>query len=125
MLYDYKGTVFRIGPVQTVGQKGFQKREIVLEPETQGKFPTYGIFVLKGKDNVGKADGIAKGDSVIVKFAVDGRGWDDPKTGKTRFFSELTAVKVEKVGGAQPSVSVPDAPVPPDDFSAADEDLPF
>ena len=132
MLYEYKGTVHRIGAVETVGKKGFQKREIVLEPETQGKFPTFGVFTLNGKDKVGLADNLSKGDAVTVRFAVDGREWEDRKTGKTRYFSSLSAIKIEKAGGGGNTVSHDASqtgrtvPEPPAEVSPAeDPDLPF
>ena len=75
------------------------------------------------KDNVAKLDGVKPGMRVKVGFAVDGREWTDPKTGKVRYFSDLTALRLERLDGA---VHVPE----PEDTSSLlpepdDGDMPF
>ena len=48
---------------------------------------------------------------VKVGFAVDGREWTDPKTGKVRYFSDLTALRLERL---DETVPVPEVAVPED-----------
>ena len=62
-----------------------------------------------------------------VGFAVDGREWTDPKTGKVRYFSDLTALRLERL---DETMSVPESAVPDDvpvDIVDLDDDgkLPF
>ena len=64
------------------------------------------------------------GMRVKIGFAVDGREWTDPKTGKMRYFSDLTALRLERLG-ASVQVTVP---VAPDDVTSElddDSGIPF
>ena len=75
------------------------------------------------KDNVAKLDGVRPGMRVKVGFAVDGREWTDPKTGKARYFSDLTALRLEQLDG---TVQVPE-PADPNSLlpEPDDGDMPF
>ena len=57
--------------------------------QTDNSWPNVVAFAFK-KDNVAKLDGVKPGMRVKVGFAVDGREWTDPKTGKVRYFSSLS-----------------------------------
>ena len=72
--------------------------------QTDNSWPNVVAFAFK-KDNVAKLDGVKPGMRVKVGFAVDGREWTDPKTGKARYFSDLTALRLEQLDGA---VQVPE-----------------
>ena len=64
------------------------------------------------------------GMRVKIGFAVDGREWTDPKTGKMRYFSDLTALRLERLD-ASVQVTVP---VAPDDVTSElddDSGIPF
>ena len=77
------------------------------------------------KDNAAKLDGIAPGMRVKVGFAVDGREWIDPKTGKVRYFSDLTALRLDRLDGMVEVPAVPDD-VPVDSIDLDDDEkLPF
>ena len=78
------------------------------------KRPNVVAFAFK-KDNVAKLDGVKPGMRVKVGFAVDGREWTDPKTGKVRYFSDLTALRLGRLDGAE-GVPEPAEPnnLPPD-----------
>ena len=71
-----------------------------------------------------KLDGIVPGMRVKVGFAVDGREWTDPKTGKVRYFSDLTALRLERL---DETVPVPEVAVPEDVTAELDNDreIPF
>ena len=88
-MYEFTGKVKAVGEVQTFAS-GFTKRELVVEEDREGNWPNVVAFAFK-KDNVAKLDGVKPGMRVKVGFAVDGREWTDPKTGKVRYFSDLTA----------------------------------
>lgn len=80
-----------------------------------------------GNISAAKLDGIVPGARVKVGFAVDGREWTDPKTGKVRYFSDLTALRLEQLDGEMPmpEPTVPDdVPVDGDELGD-DGKLPF
>ena len=116
-MYEFIGTVKAMGEIQTF-PSGFQKRELVVEEFGDGKWPNVVAFAFK-KDNAAKLDGIVPGMRVKVGFAVDGREWTDPKTGKVRYFSDLTALRLERL---DETVPVPEVAVP-DDVTVDSVDL--
>ena len=60
---------------------------------------------------------------VKVGFAVDGREWTDPKTGKVRYFSDLTALRLEQLDGVEKELEPADpSGLPPE---PDDGDMPF
>ena len=107
-MYEFTGKVKVVGELQTFAS-GFTKRDLVVEEERAGNWPTVVAFAFK-KDNAAKLEGIVPGLRVKVGFAVDGREWTDPKTGKVRYFSDLTALRLERLDGEMPvqEVAVPD-----------------
>ena len=64
------------------------------------------------------------GMRVKIGFAVDGREWTDPKTGKMRYFSDLTALRLERLDAF---AQVTEPAVPDDVASELDDDsgIPF
>ena len=90
--------------------------------QTDNSWPNVVAFAFK-KDNVAKLDGVKPGMRVKVGFAVDGREWTDPKTGKVRYFSDLTALRLEQLDGAVqvPELADPSSLPPEPD----DGDMPF
>ena len=102
---------------------GFSKRELVVEEEREENWPNVVAFSFK-KDRTALLDGISPGARVKVVIAVDGREWTDPKTGKVRYFSDLTALRLERL---DETVPVPE-PAVPDDVTAEldnDREIPF
>ena len=120
-MYEFTGKIKAVGELQTFAS-GFTKRDLVVEEEREGNWPNVVAFAFK-KDNVAKLDGVKPGMRVKVGFAVDGREWTDPKTGKVRYFSDLTALRLEYLDGAL-QVPEPTAPssLPPE---PDDGDMPF
>ena len=116
-MYEFTGKVKVVGELQTFAS-GFTKRDLVVEEERAGNWPNVVAFAFK-KDNAAKLDGIVPGLRVKVGFAVDGREWTDPKTGKVRYFSDLTALRLERLDGEMP---VPEVAVP-DDVTVDSVDL--
>lgn len=100
-----EGAIYHVGEVQTVGQKGAQKRVIVVE--TAGDYPQKIPCEFFGK-NIDKAADLATGDEVLIAVNLRGR----ESGGK--FYGSLDAwhVKVTKRANA----------VPPPDL---DDSLPF
>ncbi len=120
-MYEFTGKVKGVGELQTFAN-GFTKRELVVEEERDGNWPNVVAFAFK-KDNVAKLEGVKPGMRVKVGFAVDGREWTDPKTGKVRYFSDLTVLRLERLGDAEavPELAEPNN-LPPD---PDDGDIPF
>ena len=116
-MYEFTGKVKGVGELQTFAS-GFTKRDLVVEEERAGNWPNVVAFAFK-KDNAAKLDGIVPGMRVKVGFAVDGREWTDPKTGKARYFSDLTALRLERL---DETVPVPEVVVP-DDVTVDSVDL--
>ena len=116
-MYEFIGKVRSVGELQTFAS-GFSKRDLVVEEERDGKWPNVVAFSFK-KENAAKLEGMAPGMRVKIGFAVDGREWTDPKTGKVRYFSDLTALRLERLDGAVP---VPE-PAVPDEVSADSDGL--
>ena len=121
-MYEFTGIVKAVGELQTFAS-GFSKRDLVVEEEREGNWPNVVAFAFK-KDNVAKLDGVKPGVRVKVGFAVDGREWADPKTGKVRYFSDLTALRLDCLDIA---AGVPE-PAVPNDLPPESEDgteMPF
>lgn len=125
MQYEYSGKVEVVGPTQTVGSKGFQKREFVVQTEGS-KYPCPVKFTLK-KDKCSLGDSLRPGMDVTVKFAIEGRMWDG--RGTPQYFVDLVAldVKSPSMAGGSVHVQTPAPAVAPamDMASAPSEDLPF
>ena len=124
-MYEFTGKVKVVGELQTFAS-GFTKRDLVVEEERAGNWPNVVAFAFK-KDNAAKLDGIVPGLRVKVGFAVDGREWADPKTGKVRYFSDLTALRLDRLDGEMPvpEVAVPDDVTVDNDNLDGDGKLPF
>ena len=121
-MYEFIGKVKAVGELQTFAS-GFSKRELIVEVEREGNWPNVVAFAFK-KEHAAKLEGLAPGMRVKIGFAVDGREWTDPKTGKVRYFSDLTALRLERLDA---SAQVPAPAVPDDVASELDDDsgIPF
>ena len=121
-MYEFTGKVKVVGELQTFAS-GFTKRDLVVEEERDGRWPNVVAFAFK-KERVALLDGMVSGTRVKVGFAVDGREWTDPKTGKVRYFSDLTALRLERLDGEMP---VPEVAVPDDVTAELDNnrEIPF
>lgn len=126
--FDYTGVVEAILPVQTF-QSGFTKQDLVLtdDVDSPSKYPNHLAFTFK-KDNTSLLNGIHEGQRVKVHFALDGRKWTNPQ-GQDKYFTDLTALKLEVLNGDGSSTEpVPEPAEPLDDFAAdsgVDYDPPF
>lgn len=100
-----EGTICHVGEVMSVGQKGAQKRVVVVE--TIGDYPQKIPCEFFGK-NLDKADRLAVGDEVLIAVNLRGR------EANGKFYGSLDAwhVKVTRSAGGPP---------PPTD----DDQLPF
>lgn len=126
-IYEYTGIVEEIGSTFSVGQNGFTKREIVIgnDLDSPSKWPNPVKFTFK-KDNCSLLDGISKGSRARIRFAIDGRRWDDPKTQTAKYFVDLTGLKIEVLnsdGSSTEPIPAPAAADGPVDIDV--DDMPF
>ena len=126
-IYEYTGVVEKILDLQTFAS-GFTKRDIVLTDDvgTESKWPNHIAFTFK-KDATSILDTVREGQRAKIRFAIDSRAWDDPKSGKTRYFTDLTGLKLEVLNADGSSTEPVPAPAEPDfPESAGDvDDMPF
>jgi single-strand DNA-binding protein len=111
-----KGTINAIFETETVGEKGFQKRQFWLDVKDGTYSQTIALEFVK--DNTSKLDNLRAGDTVEVEFNLKGRIW------QTRCFNTLEAWKITKEGGSShlsPVAQVQNKPVVLDSI----DDLPF
>ena len=130
-VYEYTGVVEEVHQTETVGQNGFQKREIIIGNDLgdPSKYPNPKKFVFK-KDKCQLLDMFRKGQRVKVKFALDGRRWDGPRG--TQFFVDLTGISIFKADGdSGASGGTHTAPPPAEppheqvDYHEVQDDMPF
>lgn len=97
-----EGAIYHVGEVQTVGQKGAQKRVVVVE--TIGDYPQKIPCEFFGK-NLDKADRLAVGDEVLIAVNLRGR------EANGKFYGSLDAwhVKVTKRANAAPPPDIDDS----------------
>lgn len=93
--YEFSGVVEEIGNVETF--KNFSKRSIVLCDDPNGKYPQHLQFEATG-DNIALLDRVTVNDTAKVEFFLNGRKWDNPKTGKTQFFTTLRIASLVRTG---------------------------
>ena len=123
-IYEYTGIVETVCELQAF-PSGFTKQDLVLtdDSDVQSKYPNHIAFSFK-KDNTNLLKNVQKGQRAKVRFAIDGRVWQDPKTGKNRYFTDLTALRLELLGSSTEPMPDP-ADVPADVLAGDTEDLPF
>ena len=107
--YKFIGRVVHIGEEQTFGS-GFNKIGFVLN-DGADKYPQEVQFEAV-KERVADVQKLQKGDEVSANFDLRGREWEG------RYFVNLNAWKIEKIGGA-PAQAAPNVDDP------LDEEPPF
>ncbi len=124
-MFEIQGKIKVLNDTQTVGSKGFLKREFVLT--TQEKYPQDVKFECT-MDRVSLLDNVSVGDEIQVKFNIRGNEYQG------RYYVNLQAWAVSAVGnvqsggpvtGSTPASIPPAAPFSEDDLSGGDDDLPF
>lgn len=123
--YEMEGTVTEIFPTQTLGNKGFLKREFRIKEKTDNQWPNFVPFYLT-KDKCSQADSLTEGAEVKVHFNISGRIWDKGDGSPTRCFCENQVWKIDILKKGKPNVPAPAEPE--DDMGSADlgdDDVPF
>jgi len=126
-IYEYTGVIEKVLDEVTFAS-GFKKRDVVMTDDVgqETKWPNHIAFTFK-KDSTSVLDGVHEGQRAKIRFAIDGRVWNDPKTGKDKYFTDLTGLKLEVLNADGSSTEPVPAPAEPDfpaDAGAVD-DMPF
>ena len=98
-MYELKGTVKVLNETNVISDK-FKKREFVITDDSS-QYPQ-DIQLQLTQDNCDKLNGVSVGDRLLVKFNLRGRAWNDPKTGKDRYFNSLDAWFIQKESSDSP-----------------------
>jgi hypothetical protein len=120
-MYNLKGQIRVIQPVQQVSEK-FRKREVVVT-DNSSQYPQHITFQFTN-DKCDLLNSFKPGEEVEVGFFLRGREWNDPKTNQVKFFNSLEGFRIARTsnpGAETPSDSAP-FEVPTGDDT---DDLPF
>lgn len=102
---EIKGKIKVLNETQSIGVKGFRKREIVITTEEQ--YPQY-ILVEFIQDKCDLLDGYAIGQDVKVDINLKGREWVNPE-GVAKYFNAIQGWRVELLGVREPvTVELPE-----------------
>lgn len=113
------GRIHLINPTETVGNNGFQKREIVVTTDEQ--YPQM-ILIQFVQDKCGILDSYQVGQDVKVQINLRGREWINPE-GEARYFNTIQGWRIENMTQAQQPAAQQFEPAP--NMEEDDSDLPF
>ncbi len=107
------GTVYSVGDTQVISDK-FSKREIIILDESD-KFPQH-ICIQFTQDKCNDLNDIASGQQVEISYNLQGRLWNNPKTGTEQCFNTLLGWKINVTGNVPSAAVSVDLPVSNDDY---------
>ena len=90
---EIQGRIKTIFATETVGQNGFQKRDLVIT--TDGQYPQ-DIIIQFAQGNCAVLDRFQVGQIVKVHFNLQGREWTSPQ-GEVKYFNTVVGWKIEVV----------------------------
>lgn len=114
MIITHKGRITAIGDTVNVSKnpgKTWNKRTFVVDDSEIGAKWKNPVEFSLNQDDCGLIDGFRVGTEVEVAFFLNGREWQDPKTGRIRYFTELRVKRISKAGAA---ADVPQPATPPE-----------
>lgn len=95
----FVGHIAFIGEPENVGKKKpFYKRTFVVDDTDDDRYDNPVPFELTQSD-INLIDGYKVGDEVKVQYYLNGRAWNDPKSGKTRYFLSAKVVQIAPLSG--------------------------
>ena len=117
-----RGVVHQIDETKTYGQKGFRKRQVVLEQDNE-RFTNYipMEFIQDGCDTV---DGLKVGDDIEVTYRLSGRKWQKDAQSEVKFFVNVEATSfrvLDQKSGTSPGTANDDF----DEAASDEDDVPF
>ena len=90
---EIQGRIKTIFATETVGQNGFQKRDLVIT--TDGQYPQ-DIIIQFQQGNCAVLDRFQVGQIVKIHFNLQGRKWTSPQ-GEVKYFNTVVGWKIEIV----------------------------
>ena len=90
---EIQGRVKQIFPSQTMGQNGFEKRDLVIVTEEQ--YPQT-IIIQFTQQRCDLLDSLQVGQNVKVYINIKGREWTNPQ-GETKYFNTIEGWKIEVI----------------------------
>ena len=103
---EIQGRIKIIFATETVGQNGFQKRDVVIT--TDGQYPQ-DIIIQFAQGNCAVLDRFQVGQMVKIHFNLQGREWTNPQ-GEVKYFNTVVGWKIELIqttNVAQPQYQQP------------------
>ena len=94
---EIQGRIKTIFATETVGQNGFQKRDLVIT--TDGQYPQ-DIIIQFAQGNCAVLDRFQVGQMVKIHFNLQGREWTSPQ-GEVKYFNTVVGWKIEVVQPVQ------------------------
>ena len=90
---EIQGRIKVIFATETVGQNGFQKRDLVIT--TDGQYPQ-DIIIQFTQGNCALLDNLQVGQIVKIHFNLQGREWTSPQ-GEVKYFNTVLGWKIELI----------------------------
>ena len=90
---EIQGRIKTIFATETVGQNGFQKRDLVIT--TDGQYPQ-DIIIQFAQGNCALLDNLQIGQIVKVHFNLQGREWTNQQ-GEVKYFNTVVGWKIELI----------------------------
>ena len=90
---EIQGRIKTIFATETVGQNGFQKRDLVIT--TDGQYPQ-DIIIQFTQGNCALLDNLQIGQIVKIHFNLQGREWTSPQ-GEVKYFNTVLGWKIELI----------------------------
>lgn len=90
---EIQGRIKTIFATETVGQNGFQKRDLVIT--TEGQYPQ-DIIIQFAQGNCALLDNLQIGQMVKIHFNLQGREWTNPQ-GEVKYFNTVLGWKIELI----------------------------
>ena len=90
---EIQGRIKQIFPSQMLGQKGFEKRDLVIVTEEQ--YPQT-IIIQFTQQRCDLLDSLQVGQNVKVYINIRGREWTNPQ-GETKYFNTIEGWKIEVI----------------------------
>lgn len=96
------GKIKVLNKTQSIGDKGFRKREVVIT--TQEQYPQH-ILVEFTQDKCELLDDYGVGQEVKVSLNLRGREWVNPE-GITKYFNSIQGWRIERLENQQPTTTL-------------------
>lgn len=144
MALTIKGKIYKVLPVASKEHNGktYLNRDVILDCSTfdqytgerRDNFPSFNFYGSKCEE----LNNYNQGDIIEITYNLNGSKYPDKVTKEEKYYTKLSAFKIERIGQNQPTQSCPpqdyqpqgmhaqaNAPQSVSDFEKEDDDLPF